>query len=230
MEHTHAICYIAGALPLERELLPDPQPGDLIIAADRGFEQLAAFGLLPDLLVGDFDSMPAPQNFPSTLRLPHIKDETDVGYALEEGLRRGYRRFVLLGCLGGKLDHTMANLQQLLRLNAHGAMGFMVGEGQCAAAITNAALTFPAEMSGRISLFCAGTPSVHVTLKGLKYPLEEHLVAADFPLCVSNEFLGIPSSVTVRGGSLWAIWDDMTPLLPLPKLFYLVNEGGIVSI
>ena len=101
MTNDASLCYVVGAMPLDPGFILTPVPGDLVIAADKGYETLSRLGVHPGLVVGDFDSLGSVPDHPQVLRLPRVKDETDTGFALRQGLKRGYRRFVLLGCLGG---------------------------------------------------------------------------------------------------------------------------------
>ena len=87
---------------------PRKGAGDFLIAADKGYEALEAYGAPPDLVVGDFDSLGRRPNHPNVIQLPVMKDDTDMVYALREGLERGYRRFVLLGGVGGHRGHRPA--------------------------------------------------------------------------------------------------------------------------
>ena len=89
-----------------------PQPGDFLICADGGWARARQFGLTPQLVVGDFDSMP-PAMRPDvpTLILPTEKDDTDLVVCLHEGRKRGYTEFILAGAIGGRFDHTLSCLQ-----------------------------------------------------------------------------------------------------------------------
>lgn len=224
------ICYIVGALPLEKDLLPAPGPGELLIAADGGYQRLAEWGISPHLVVGDFDSAPVPADRDRVVRLPRIKDETDVGFALGEGLSRGYRRFLILGGLGGALDHTLANLQLLAGLVHRGGFALLAGGGQCAAALQGGRLLFSSPPPGRISVFAAGDRAGGVTLEGLRYPLDRAELTMGFPLGVSNEFLGLPAAVTVEEGTAYLIWDHTGGMAPLTALLHAApirrKEGG----
>lgn len=103
-----------------------PAPGDLVIAADAGYRACQREGIVPDLLLGDFDSMEPPEGFAQLLRLPVEKDDTDTLAAIRAGLERGCTDFRIYGGTGGKrLDHTLANLQSLLFLRRRGARGFL---------------------------------------------------------------------------------------------------------
>ena len=215
MAQINGICYIVGAMPLEPELVPQPKSGDFVIAADGGYASLYKRGIAANLVVGDFDSLGSVPNHPDVLRLPKIKDETDMGYALNRALEKGYTRFVLLGGMGGRLEHTIANLQLLAHLNRQGAVGILAGNGQAATVITGGSFDFPETMSGFCSVFCQSGVARGVTLEGLKYPLEDEKLTGDFPLGVSNEFLGVPARVTVKDGTLLLIWENHGHLLDL---------------
>lgn len=115
---------------------------------------------------------------------------------------------MLLGCLGGRLDHTVANLQLLSWLSAQGAQGVLLGEGEAAAVVTEGTLSFPASMEGFVSVFCAGGTARGVTLEGLKYPLDHAELTSDFPLGVSNEFVGLPPGSLWRRAPFW--WPGRT--------------------
>lgn len=209
MDISAHICYIAGAMSLTPDLCPRPVPGDFVVAADRGFDSLLAYGVMPDLAVGDFDSLGHRPNHPNVIQLPVEKDDTDMVFALRKGIERGYRRFVLLGGVGGRLEHTLGNLQLLDWLALHGARGFLAGEKTVATCIRDGgSITFPDTMSGYLSVFCSSGTAVGVDLTGLKYPLQKYTLTGDFPLGVSNQFLGKPATVSVEKGSLLLVWED----------------------
>ena len=101
-----------------------PAPEDLVIAADAGAIACQAAGLVPDVLLGDFDSMEPPGGSAKVVRLPVEKDDTDTLAAVRSALEQKFDTFYIYGGTGGKrLDHTLANLQTLLLTPAagHGA-------------------------------------------------------------------------------------------------------------
>ncbi len=217
MQCENRICYVVGAMSLSLSLRPCPALGDYVIAADRGYDSLMAYGVNPDLVVGDFDSLGEVPNHPNVIQLPAEKDDTDMVFALRQGLDLGYRRFVMLGGVGGRLEHTLGNLQLLDWLASQGAQGFLAGEKTVATAVRNGTLTFPAAMSGYLSVLCNSGTARGVTLRGLKYPLERYTMTGSFPLGVSNQFLGQPASVSVEDGCLLLLWEekgDFYSLLP----------------
>ena len=206
------ICFIVGAGSFSAEII-DKRPGDYLIAADGGYEHIKRIGLVPDLTLGDFDSMAAPPETGVVERFPAQKDDTDMMLALKRGLSMGYLRFAIYGGLGGRLDHTLANTQALAYLSKRGACAFLVGDGMVLTAITDGELCIPAGKAGTVSVFGLGDCSAGVTLEGLKFPLENAILSFDRPLGVSNAFTGRRARIAVSKGTLLILWyeDDFSP-------------------
>ena len=185
---------------------PQMEPGDLLIAADGGLRHILALGLEPDVTLGDFDSL---GYIPKDSRVfPVEKDDTDAMLAVRLGLERGYRDFFLYGGLDGRrLDHTVANFQTLQFLADRGAVGYLLGRDYAVTVIQEETVFFPADAKGILSLFCLGPDATGITLTGLQYPLENGTVSSGFPLGVSNHFTGRQARITVKRGSLLAMWD-----------------------
>jgi thiamine pyrophosphokinase len=205
----NGLCYIIAAGTVE-PLTLDPSDNDFIIAADAGYLHLAALSAVADLVVGDFDSMTQKPNHPNLIVHPTVKDETDTILAIDEGLSRGYRRFVILGGLGGRLDHTLANIQALAYIASKGGRGYLLGDGTAVTVIRNGQLSFGGGRKGLISVFCCGDTAQGVTLKGLKYELKNAVLHHTMPLGVSNEFTGAASDITVSAGCLAVLWEEKT--------------------
>ena len=195
-------CYVFGAgdfAPLRQR----PKPGDDIIAADGGWNACRAAGLTPDLLLGDFDSLVDVPPFENVERVPVEKDDTDMMLAVKRGLALGHREFHLYGGMGGsRTDHTIANLQTLVWLARRGARGWLYGAGEEYTAIHNDSMTLPAREKGILSVFCLGADAEGVTIRGAQYEVENVKLTADFPLGVSNHFVGREVTVSVAQGSL----------------------------
>ena len=195
-------CYIICALPQNHSF--SPKPGDLVIAADGGYAHLG--GIKPDLVVGDFDSLGYVPADEQVVRHPAEKDDTDTMLAAKIGIERGYRAFVLLGGVGGRLDHTLANIQTLAFLREHGARAALIGEDETITLLHNESLRFRAELSGTVSVFSYGAVAYGVYERGLAYALTNATLTDSNPLGVSNAFTGAPAEVSVRAGRLLVLY------------------------
>ena len=189
-----------------RELLLPIGADDFVIAADGGLTHLEKLGVKPHVIIGDFDSL---GRVPSDAAVfPVDKDDTDSMLAIRRGLREGYRRFVIYGGMDGpRLDHTIANLQALQFLAERKTQGFLVGANHIATVICNGGISFGPNAQGIVSVFCMGRDAQGVTIRGLKYGLEDGTLSAGFPLGISNHFTGEISEIAVENGCLLVLFD-----------------------
>ena len=197
-------CVIFCAADFDR-LVEPLKKEDFIIAADGGLQHTEKLGITPNEILGDFDSLgftPQGANV-----FPVEKDDTDAMLAVRLGLQRGCDFFLFYGAMDGpRLDHTVANFQTLAYLATHGARGALIGRDYIATVLKEEAIRFSEEAEGILSLFCLGA-SAEVTIEGLHYPLERGTLTPDFPLGVSNHFVGKPARITVHDGLVLALWD-----------------------
>ena len=187
-----------------------PAPDDYVITADAGYLACLVAGVTPDLLLGDFDSLERPKDFPNDIRTaPVEKDETDTMLAVRAGLEQDCDTFYFYGATGGKrLDHTLANFQTLLWLRKQGARGYIYEEGFIWTVIENEPLEITrAAENAIVSVFCLGEDARGVTLEGLHYELDNAVLSADRPLGVSNQMEGTKARITVAEGALLVGWE-----------------------
>lgn len=185
---------------------------DLVIAVDGGLGYCGVLGLEPDLLIGDFDSVTEEEalavqaleeQIPERiLRLPVEKDDTDMLAALKEGLQRGYTDFRIYAGTGGRFDHTLANIQCLLYLKNRGAVGYLVDGAGMMLVVKDEAVRFKKGLEGYLSLFSLVGESKGVSIRGMKYNLDNATISNDFPIGISNEFVGEECEITVEDGCL----------------------------
>jgi thiamine pyrophosphokinase len=188
-------CVIIGASP---EFYWDSriQP-DLVICADGGWLHAKRHGISADIIISDDDS--GGEGFAGKrISLPAEKDATDYEECLNYGLRMGAKRFYLLGAGGGRLDHFLANLNLLDKLDRHGADGLIIDRDNeiflykpgCVLEDDGgfryfSVIPIDAELSG-------------VTITGAKYPLSDVTVGRASSFTVSNEWAG---RVTIQIGA-----------------------------
>lgn len=203
--------YQSALLKDSLEFLPD----DFVLCADGGYSHARNEGITPHVVLGDFDSI----DYESlendrrhsgltechVVRVAAEKDDTDTLICLKYAMERGYEEFFVLGGLGGRLDHTVANLQTMCYAVAHGkTIWFLDGKNR-ATLRAPGSLTVEAQKDCKISLFAFEESCEGVSISGVKYPLRDHLLTNDFPLGVSNEFLEKKAEITHTSGKLLVI-------------------------
>lgn len=184
--------------------------GNIVIAVDGGLSYCRQLKLVPDIIIGDFDSASledrkysdnAEDEF-EVVRLPKEKDDTDTVAAIRQGLELGCKEFVLYGATGGRIDHYFANIQALLLIKHKGGNGLIVGRDFDIFVIENETFTLKARDKGTVSLFVLGDKAENVTIKGLYYEVENVELTNDYPIGVSNEFCGKEAVISVGNGAL----------------------------
>ncbi|MBQ4067167.1 MAG: thiamine diphosphokinase [Clostridia bacterium] len=201
------ICYIIGASVTDGMYI-DKREGDYVIAADGGLAALEKTGVCADLAVGDFDSLGRVPELDNKICHPCEKDDTDTALALCEGIKLGFRSFVIYGGLGGRLDHTMANLQNCAGAADHGCVCWLWGEDNAVCVFGDEdELSFEKGKSGMISVFSPAR-TMGVNLSGLKYTLSDACLTSSVPLGVSNEFTGEEALISAQNGVLIAMWNE----------------------
>ena len=180
-----------------------------MLAADAGYLACRQAGVVPDLLLGDFDSMDQPEDFDRVRPMPVEKDDTDTMLAVKTGLEQGCGEFYLYGGTGGRrLDHTLANLQTLLYLRRRGARGYLYDNDFVWTAIENETLTVEQTVEwGLLSVFSLEGRAAGIDEAGVQYPLSRASLTAEFPLGVSNHIIAPKARITVRQGALLVGWE-----------------------
>ena len=193
-----------------QDTLPHTE-GAFVIACDRGLAYCMERGVRPDLFVGDFDSyhgaVPAGVE---TVCLPVMKDDTDTGYAVRTALARGFSRLTLVCALGGRLDHTLANLQTCADAAARGAEVRIESDStQIRFLADGGSLELARRAGWSLSVFAASDRAEGVTIMGVKYPLQDAALTNRFPLGVSNEITAPTARISLTRGSLIVVCSRM---------------------
>ena len=194
-----SICYIVGAGECKK-LDFTKKDGDIVIAADGGYKYLQRAGIKPDIVIGDFDSLGKAPEGEKIIRLKPEKDVTDTYAAVSEGIKCGYSRFNIYGASGGRIEHTLANIQLIASLAEKNMQASIFDGSTVITAVTAKTLRFDSAYNGYISIFAHSDKCTGVCLRGLKYPLENAELSNLFPLGVSNEFLGGESEIVIGNG------------------------------
>ncbi len=175
---------------------------DFIICADRGLDHALAAGILPDIAVGDFDSSreALPEGI-ECIRVSPIKDDTDAALAADTAIERGYTEIRFFCALGGRFDHTFANVQLLQHLHGRGITAALYGGAEKVRLLHSGETAEIPKFDGYVSVF-AFTDRAVVTESGMKYGLSEYELKSSFPLGVSNEVSEEIGRITVHRGTV----------------------------
>ena len=194
------VCYIVGAgvCPvLDIEI----KNGDFLIAADGGYRYCKQNNLIPDVVIGDFDSLGHIPDGDNIIKLNPVKDVTDMHAAAQVGIEKGFCEFAIYGATGGRIDHTLANVQLVASLSQKGYKTSLIDGKVIITALTDGSIYFDSSCSGYISVFSHTDKCEGVTISNMKYTLENGMLTNSFSLGVSNEFIGKDSRVTVEKGT-----------------------------
>lgn len=168
-------------------------PDAVVYAVDGGLTVADAAEVVPDYLVGDFDTAKASlveryEGRCVTIRHKPEKDATDTELAVDEALERGADRILLLGATGTRMDHTMANIHMLYRVLLKGKEARILNENNRISLHKESFFLRRDELFGNYISFLPFFGEVTgVTLKGFKYPLSGKTLTAGISLGISNE-------------------------------------------
>lgn len=186
------IIIITSYIEYEFDLKSIIKKDDFVICTDGGMDIAMRQRIIPGLLMGDMDSISSelPRDIPVEKFNPE-KDYTDLELALQKAVSLGAREVVILGGMGGRLDHTMAAIQLLSRYT--GCFSSLVmkdGRNMCFVLYgkKNLLHTIEYQADSYLSLFSLSEECRGLTISNVKYPLEGHTLFRTFPLGVSNEF------------------------------------------
>ncbi len=204
------ICYIFGAGDRSSHTI-ELSPDDLVIAADGGFDYLEEIGLRADIVLGDFDSVVSYDLPSDAIRYPKDKDDTDMMIAVKLGLEKGYKEFAIFGGLGGRLDHTLGNIQLLTYISKQGAAGTLYCDDYAIQVVNAGSIVLGKDTTFNVagnlcSVFALDRHCHNVTIQGLKYEVTGADWYNHLPIGVSNEFTGKRAVVSCTKGSIAVLY------------------------
>lgn len=177
-------------------------PDDFNVFCDSGLYHQEGLGIEPHLIVGDFDSHSNPHSDVETIVLPWEKDDTDTVFAVKEAVKRGFDDFLLLGVVGGRLDHTLGNVSILLMLHSLGKRALLVDDYSEMEIVAKDPVCIDDDFSFFSLLNISGTAE-GITVEGAKYPLRDAEIPCTYQYGISNEVLpGHQARVSVEKGEL----------------------------
>lgn len=204
------VIFTGGELDSPERLDKSIWKNAFVIAADSGYRYAEMLGIIPDLAMGDYDSLGyVPKNCGEVMTFPKEKDDSDLMLAIREALKRGYKNITVIGALGGRFDHTFSNIQCLGFIAKHGASGRIISADELIA------LNGPGEYSVRrddsrsLSLFAYTETVSGLTVSGVKYPLENSEITSFFPIGLSNVITEDYARISFKSGLLLMIFSRL---------------------
>lgn len=202
-------CVIIAAAPFNNEELDfikrEIGQSDFIICSDGGFEKAISINIIPDLVIGDLDSncMDIPDEI-DTIKLPVKKDDTDTMVCIKKAIELGFEEVCILGGIGGRFDHTFANISALLYAEKHGLKASLK---DCNSEIrlvlsenSDSSLLLTDKKGYTVSIFSFAGSSVKLNLNGFEYPLKNGYIYSHNPIGVSNRVLESKACIEVLEG------------------------------
>ena len=194
--------YVEKDFPMKEQTTAD----DFIICADGGWDIALKHGLSPDVVIGDLDSVTTP--IPSHINVipfDPVKDFTDLQLAIDTALEAGITHLRIFGGIGGRLDHTIANMQ-LLEKYRHDFAHLSLEDGANYARMLPEGRENVSTLEPRdgwyFSIFSLSKQCRGVTIKNAAYELEDYTLTRQFPLGVSNEFTKENAAISYDSGAL----------------------------
>jgi thiamine pyrophosphokinase len=177
-------------------------PEDKIICADSGLKHTMKMGIIPDIIIGDFDSYSGTlPDYAEIIRSVPEKDDTDTMLAVRTAISQGADRIKIYGALGGRFDHTVANIQTLKFALDNGCTADIESEGNFITMRNSGEYRFPKRENCYFSVF-AYTDEVRIArMSGVKYTLENGIIRSNFPIGVSNEFISDEAILEIDSGT-----------------------------
>lgn len=197
-------CYIVGAGDNSGTKF-HKGTNEYVIAADGGVKVLEMLNIVPDIILGDFDSLGYIPKGDNVLRHKVEKADTDMMLAVEKAVESGYNSIEIFGGTGGRIDHTIANFQTMLWASKKGCKIKMIDAQYEYYVITDSELRIEQKDHQDLSVFALEAKAEGVFIKGAKYTADNMCLTPDNPTAVSNSFIGKDVSISVKKGSLLVI-------------------------
>jgi thiamine pyrophosphokinase len=175
-----------------------------VVCADGGARHALRIGILPDVIIGDLDSLPRAalgRLKRSKVIVSGDQNQTDLEKAIRYLLKQKPKRIVILGATGKRIDQTIANIALLVKYRRKASLRFVDSTGEIE--IVQSRTKFRAKVGTTVSLIPASKP-VRVTTKGLRYALKNEMLEFG-SRGVSNEVIAPIVEIRVRGGTLFLV-------------------------
>jgi len=211
MQSLTAALIVSGGDPIDVDTVNRLITENLyVICADSGVLTCENLGLKADLIVGDFDSCDYRDIFGlkcakacEIITLNPVKDDTDTEFAIDKALEKGYKKIYLLGGIGSRMDHTLANVFLMEKCYKAGARLVIINKNNVLHYVKNSRIDLKKSVYKYVSVI--PLEDSLISNGGLKYSLDRELMHRDSSRGISNEFEKNEGFITVHKGSALVI-------------------------
>lgn len=193
--------------------LPNNINYDFVYACDSGYHNAMQLGIKPDYIIGDFDSFRG--DITKELeglqisKHPVMKDDTDTMLAIKKAISDGFTHIIICCALGGRMDHTFANIQCLSYIASKGIIGELISKNEYLTVISGEGqITIDKKEDRALSLFSLSDFCSEVTIKGALYETDRITLTNTFPLGFGNSWVADTVTVSLKDGLLLIILSD----------------------
>lgn len=180
---------------------------DHIIAVDGGLRSLEEVGVKPNVALGDFDSLGYVPTGMRTVRFSKDKDKSDMELALKRAKSQRFDNVVVFGALGGRLDHTLANMGVFSKYSELGLKVTVIDDDTAVFFLTGPDIfEAPALESGVVSVFAMSDVTEGVFERGMKWDLDDVVLTNRESIGLSNELIGEAVMIGVEKGTICVIF------------------------
>ena len=172
-----------------------------IICADKGYEYCKNLSIKPDIVIGDFDSTKEPNGDFIKESYPPQKDDTDTMLCIKKALSLGAKKILILGGLGGRFDHSFANIQGLHFISNHNSQGYLIDSKHIITAIGKNTVFKLKKFSGYLSVFALTDTVEGVSISGCEYNADNLTIKSSFPIGVSNNIIDSYATISLKSGT-----------------------------
>lgn len=199
-------CYIIGGSAPDSFDFISIDDSAFVIAADGGAKLLERFNAKPDVIMGDFDSCNEISNFDCEIvSFPPEKNDTDLMLAAKKALELEFKRIILIGVTGGRLDHTLAAIQTLEFICENGVDAVILDDSNAVYLQKKGLKKYKPDKRCYFSVL-ALTDEAVISERYVKYEIERHTISRSFPLGISNEFTDKSAEIEVFSGKILVIY------------------------
>lgn len=183
-----------------------PKMDDVILCADKGYDNAIQFGFMPTAVIGDMDSCISTID-PRVKRIvaPMEKNETDLHLAVDYAVEDGAEEIILLCAFGGEWGHTFGNVSLLRRIAYRGIDGMLLTPKARISVLRNGETRVPKESSDTITIVPLSSKATGVSVRQTKYELFDETLYSVETRGVNNEFTPLDALISVKEGELLII-------------------------